>query len=105
VLLSVIISNARGKSYAGTKSWSSNCLIRLFFVLQQASEPAKQLIGHFKLPAFVSNLKQREDYGKLKSSLATIVFGVEEPERVIVEDNGYITFQDMAKEDNEETKS
>jgi len=87
---SSIIGAARAKHLAGTKSWSCNCLLRIFFVLGPKAQMGK-------LPDFVQAFKQSSN--EVKAQLAASVLGTDDSQRVVIEDSGYLTFIDMTKDD------
>ena len=83
VVESQLVGKPRDKELKGTKSWSTNCLIRLY-------HSRSSLKKETKLPDFLVLLKQSEDVTK---ALALV--------NARIEDSGYLTFIDMEKEAEE----
>ena len=80
ILESLIVGPARDKQLKNTKSWATNCLIRLYHSHQSLKEELKQ-------PEFVQQVKAKESVQKWLQEYGA--------EKWRVEDSGYLTCVDM----------
>ena len=95
VLESLIVSPARDKALKQTKSWSTNCLIRLY----HSHSSLKQDKGVTTLPMFIKQVRESQLVQNWMQEASTAA-----PEiSWRIEDSGYLTHINMKKTDQSMT--
>ena len=80
VMESHIVNKPRDKQLKGTKSWSTNCLIRLYYSHSKLKESKK-------MPDFIKEIKQSQEMQATTNDVS-----------MRIENSGYLTFVDMDKD-------
>jgi hypothetical protein len=85
----VIINKPKEKELQNTMSWSTNILIRMFYILQELTKDKSKTIK-----SFIELIKSNTNISLNKESSA-----------IKLEESGYLTFIDMNKDESAPVKT